>query len=125
MIVRPPISTRTDTLFPYTTLFRSFRERRVRDQLVEPVHVGALVLAVMEVDRFRGNVRFKRAALVGQGGQFDGHGVLGRFIRRAAGGPSAVRGLTIRPSETPRTAARSLVAAPFQDRKSTPLNSRH
>src|SRR3546814_9201404 len=24
MIRRPPISTRTDTLFPYTTLFRSF-----------------------------------------------------------------------------------------------------
>src|SRR3546814_12932184 len=29
MIRRPPISTRTDTLFPYTTLFRSaFRIRR-------------------------------------------------------------------------------------------------
>src|SRR3546814_13677920 len=28
MIRRPPRSTRTDTLFPYTTLFRSFRERR-------------------------------------------------------------------------------------------------
>src|SRR3546814_6848729 len=26
MILRPPRSTRTDTLFPYTTLFRSFRE---------------------------------------------------------------------------------------------------
>src|SRR3546814_6375031 len=25
MILRPPISTRTDTLFPYTTLFRSHR----------------------------------------------------------------------------------------------------
>src|SRR3546814_6421177 len=25
MILRPPISTRTDTLFPYTTLFRSSR----------------------------------------------------------------------------------------------------
>src|SRR3546814_13894282 len=25
MILRPPRSTRTDTLFPYTTLFRSFR----------------------------------------------------------------------------------------------------
>src|SRR3546814_19795370 len=24
MILRPPISTRTDTLFPYTTLFRSY-----------------------------------------------------------------------------------------------------
>src|SRR3546814_4942379 len=28
MIRRPPRSTRTDTLFPYTTLFRSLRERR-------------------------------------------------------------------------------------------------
>src|SRR3546814_8509109 len=27
MIRRPPISTRTDTLFPYTTLFRSQRPR--------------------------------------------------------------------------------------------------
>src|SRR3546814_3341744 len=26
MIRRPPISTRTDTLFPYTTLFRSYAE---------------------------------------------------------------------------------------------------
>src|SRR3546814_13042831 len=33
MIRRPPISTRTDTLFPYTTLFRSydlFKEAKVR-----------------------------------------------------------------------------------------------
>src|SRR3546814_6252021 len=30
MIRRPPRSTRTDTLFPYTTLFRSRRERLVR-----------------------------------------------------------------------------------------------
>src|SRR3546814_11094568 len=30
MILRPPRSTRTDTLFPYTTLFRSGRGRRLR-----------------------------------------------------------------------------------------------
>src|SRR3546814_19942960 len=39
MIRRPPISTRTDTLFPYTTLFRS--ERLVGDRLLhlrEAVH---------------------------------------------------------------------------------------
>src|SRR3546814_3390507 len=29
MIRRPPSSTRTDTLFPYTTLFRSVRSRRL------------------------------------------------------------------------------------------------
>src|SRR3546814_5498390 len=28
MIRRPPRSTRTDTLFPYTTLFRSYAEKR-------------------------------------------------------------------------------------------------
>src|SRR3546814_408027 len=28
MLRRPPRSTRTDTLFPYTTLFRSFQSRR-------------------------------------------------------------------------------------------------
>src|SRR3546814_1541812 len=31
MIRRPPRSTRTDTLFPYTTLFRSYLERGVAD----------------------------------------------------------------------------------------------
>src|SRR3546814_16320710 len=30
MIRRPPRSTRTDTLFPYTTLFRSIAERKAR-----------------------------------------------------------------------------------------------
>src|SRR3546814_3948068 len=33
MIRRPPRSTRTDTLFPYTTLFRSDRARRGRLRL--------------------------------------------------------------------------------------------
>src|SRR3546814_7013873 len=31
MIRRPPRSTRTDTLFPYTTLFRSFYDEQVCD----------------------------------------------------------------------------------------------
>src|SRR3546814_3413344 len=30
MIRRPPISTRTDTLFPYTTLFRSLRASHIK-----------------------------------------------------------------------------------------------
>src|SRR3546814_3362837 len=30
MFLRPPRSTRSDTLFPYTTLFRSVRDRRAR-----------------------------------------------------------------------------------------------
>src|SRR3546814_1602281 len=35
MIRRPPRSTRTDTLFPYTTLFRSYREAEADDQEVD------------------------------------------------------------------------------------------
>src|SRR3546814_8591335 len=37
MIRRPPRSTRTDTLFPYTTLFRSEVERLGLDGEVQPV----------------------------------------------------------------------------------------
>src|SRR3546814_1457168 len=33
MILRPPRSTRTDTLFPYTTLFRSVLHRRRRQAI--------------------------------------------------------------------------------------------
>src|SRR3546814_19986210 len=49
MIRRTPRSTRTDTLFPYTTLFRSPRERWVGNAAgcrhhipdpVEPVHIA-------------------------------------------------------------------------------------
>src|SRR3546814_4361638 len=36
MIRRPPRSTRTDTLFPYTTLFRSARSCRSRTALAAP-----------------------------------------------------------------------------------------
>src|SRR3546814_2655310 len=38
MIRRPPRSTRTDTLFPYTTLFRSQARHQ---QELEPLHVKA------------------------------------------------------------------------------------
>src|SRR3546814_6245383 len=37
MIRRPPRSTRTDTLFPYTTLFRSVAQRVDRHQAVHPL----------------------------------------------------------------------------------------
>src|SRR3546814_5939682 len=37
MIPQPPISTRTDTLFPYTTLFRSWR--REHHQRQRPLHL--------------------------------------------------------------------------------------
>src|SRR3546814_12331691 len=42
MIRRPPRSTRTDTLFPYTTLFRSLGgiEPRVAQQVIQRDHLG-------------------------------------------------------------------------------------
>src|SRR3546814_3629474 len=40
MIRRPPRSTRTDTLFPYTTLFRSFYRRPAR---LAAEHMGRLI----------------------------------------------------------------------------------
>src|SRR3546814_9531327 len=44
MIRRPPISTRTDTLFPYTTLFRSRVGRRLQNDPVDlfPLERGAV-----------------------------------------------------------------------------------
>src|SRR3546814_3278753 len=49
---RPPRSTRTDTLFPYTTLFRSEhapRERRVR-WIVRSEFEGGIVIVDLEED---------------------------------------------------------------------------
>src|SRR3546814_8427725 len=58
MIRRPPRSTRTDTLFPYTTLFRSPREVRaeVRTSLpaelsVRPAAVAPSAVWVASVER--------------------------------------------------------------------------
>src|SRR3546814_19830962 len=42
MIRRPPRSTRTDTLFPYTTLFRSQARVRLRDVVDQLHHVDGL-----------------------------------------------------------------------------------
>src|SRR3546814_18460888 len=52
MIRRPPRSTRTDTLFPYTTLFRSpaiavSAQIAAADRLMEQVQDGALDVAVL------------------------------------------------------------------------------
>src|SRR3546814_447517 len=46
MIRRPPRSTRTDTLFPYTTLFRSIGLAREHRVAFDAVDLGALDLGV-------------------------------------------------------------------------------
>src|SRR3546814_3131822 len=47
MIRRPPRSTRTDTLFPYTTLFRSHTDRKQRGKFPDEIE---LALAAMLPD---------------------------------------------------------------------------
>src|SRR3546814_2041924 len=47
MIRRPPRSTRTDTLFPYTTLFRSFVGRPVADTR-DYAHLGVRLNAAKD-----------------------------------------------------------------------------
>src|SRR3546814_4738409 len=56
MIRRPPRSTRTDTLFPYATLFRSFgphQRRQVLEQLVEggPLDIALGAAAQLRLQR--------------------------------------------------------------------------
>src|SRR3546814_16949783 len=43
MLRRPPISTRTDTLFPYTTRFRSLTRAEARQQLQDRAYDLVLV----------------------------------------------------------------------------------
>src|SRR3546814_13950848 len=48
MIRRPPRSTRTDTLFPYTTLFRSFVARALGERQFNEVRThGNMPLAII------------------------------------------------------------------------------
>src|SRR3546814_13725630 len=66
MIRRPPRSTRTDTLFPYTTLFRSQAVRAVRSG--GSVRLGA---------ELRPGAAYTQSILVGAGAVIDVSGVRG------------------------------------------------
>src|SRR3546814_14741163 len=75
MIRRPPRSTRTDTLFPYTTLFRSCPSQ-LRLQLLR--HRG------LEPRRVRHHAQ-------GQGGRLAGPAAVGEARDRRAGGGSRMK----------------------------------
>src|SRR3546814_15812870 len=103
MIRRPPRSTRTDTLSPYTTLFRSQRQR-ARER-----HVGAgHVAVVIELDdAFLDRLAVEIPALI----------ILRRRPARAEIGAQFDR-------QAGRGAAREITDEQ-RDRKSTRLNSSH
>src|SRR3546814_15397335 len=51
MIRRPPRSTRTDTLFPYTTLFRSYYRTVAPEGIEQAMEVEATRLSGLAIDR--------------------------------------------------------------------------
>src|SRR3546814_4556676 len=61
MIRRPPRSTRTDTLFPYTTLFRSIRTHRTRARDVEVVRAARTAVAASGLPALSADVEFPRS----------------------------------------------------------------
>src|SRR3546814_4220969 len=88
MIRRPPRSTRTDTLFPYTTLFRSqgkdqLASRSVRDQGIRPfrLHVGRRQQSFACADA-QGRACESAAARAGPDHRGD-HGVVASLCRAA------------------------------------------
>src|SRR3546814_6423631 len=122
MILRPPISTRTDTLFPYTTLFRSVAEGGV-EVIAEGVELTDHLARQMRLgDGARAQHRPERIAAAGArrscrqafehrdriGDRLDRHPAR----RLAHGRPALVDG-------------RSDAMPLDPDRKSTRLNSRH
>src|SRR3712207_9268198 len=95
MIRRPPRS----TLFPYTTLFRSYD--------------GLFDLAIMRY----GWVRWKEGRFAGSP---EAQRLAGSFFGATAEQPSARLGIRVRQADT-----RVIEIAAFGDRKSTRLNSSH
>src|SRR3546814_2835474 len=88
MIRRPPGSTRTDTLFPYTTLFRSGVDRRLHRRALRPLAAAGGDGVGDRADR-RGAV--PGAAVQGGRGEPGRAGRAGR-VALGAGRSSAVRG---------------------------------
>src|SRR3546814_3548380 len=107
MIRRPPRSTRTDTLFPYTTLFRSGEpvgtDAGLVQALVDAALVGAERAAALQHQGDRGIGRDLGENAAGSGGLFAHAGSVQAWRRRITG------------------AAR----LPVPDRKSPRLNSSH
>src|SRR3546814_20496532 len=94
---RPPISTRTDTLFPYTTLFRSIGDRKRTNVLVRVNNSFGdrfSVTATANYSHLRGVYRYGPAEInnvtvFGPGSGRDGQ--INPFYMAPAGDPTAVR----------------------------------
>src|SRR3546814_9707558 len=108
MIRRPPRSTRTDTLFPYTTLFRSVH---IVGEVVERVKAGGVVVADGALDRLEVDVVDLLGAIA-----------VDQIKERTA---DAFDGGDIEFVGPARRRDRRGAALDSQDRQSTRLNTRH
>src|SRR3546814_8251528 len=108
MIRRPPRSTRTDTLFPYTTLFRSRRVKVANEGYTFGIEAFARARQ-FSVDDIPGRQRRD-----GNQERWDG---------RERGGPSAPPGTSLGSGSGVLVAPGIVVTN--ADRTSTRLNSRH
>src|SRR3546814_1072088 len=115
---RPPRSTRTDTLFPYTTLFRSGFEQQA-GLFIDGIYFGNgnwISGGMVDVETAE--------ILAGpQGVYFGKNTIAGAFNIRTANPTSELTGTVKVGYET--EAAERYINATIADRKSTRLNSSH
>src|SRR3546814_9528930 len=120
MIRRPPRSTRTDTLFPYTTLFRSLPDgQNINNDnfrvslLLEPTEniKNVTVYDYASADIVPISLPVDYASGTGPNGEFAAFHFLGSGVYGAVGGTNALFDCGTSPS--------------CEDRKSTRLNSSH
>src|SRR3546814_17243469 len=99
MIRRPPRSTRTDTLFPYTTLFRSRTDRRRRATGISAATQGPAVAGPAEPEARRPPARNRQR--LGLSGRSRGSGIWRAGRKHHLVGRTT--GLCPRPDRTRRT----------------------
>src|SRR3546814_15645406 len=122
MIRRPPRSTRTDTLFPYTTLFRS---AAAPNQLVASLRLGPAIVHV-PLDEARVDVEECLSDVAGEG-EVGLEAAVEIVVEDAADAARLVAVLQEEILVAPRLEARVVVGVMgiAGDRKSTRLNSSH
>src|SRR3546814_17795035 len=116
MLLRPPSSTRTDTLFPYTTLVRSCRRQAVRPSTpVCPMHEpiqNQFDLSSLDLADILGTIEEEVRARLGEG-------EVAEYIDSLAAVPLDRLGMAV------VTVDGEVFETGLSDRKRTRLNSSH
>src|SRR3546814_5009013 len=123
MLRRPPRSTRTDTLFPYTTLFRSviIEAARLAALAEERLPQQHITWEIQILPRRQITIAHRCRTVVAMAKLFAGARAVVVFVEAL---PDQIGAKPWRRFEGDRGAQRPKVAA-VEDRKSTRLNSSH